>query len=101
MEGSPNVAKNLFTIKSYSLSSVSEDMSDKMLALYRGAGIFASEEPVRQTSKRLENLSPKMIFPMHGSCIDGSVFSKYIEAILNNNFAYTDVVLGQKLERVS
>ena len=79
---------------------IEEDMSDKMLALYRGVGIFASEEPVRQTSKRLENLSPKMIFPMHGSCIDGSVFSKYIEAILNNNFAYTDVVLGQKLERV-
>src|SRR3989337_2494721 len=47
---------------------IEEDLSDKMLALYRGAGIFASEEPVRQTSKRLESFSPKMIFPMHGSC---------------------------------
>ncbi|MEJ7641626.1 MAG: hypothetical protein WKF36_05455 [Candidatus Nitrosocosmicus sp.] len=80
---------------------IEEDLSDKMLALYRGAGIFASEVPVRQTSKRLERLSPKMIFPMHGSCIDGSVFSKYTDAILNNKFAYSDVLLGQKIERVS
>ena len=80
---------------------IEEDLSDKMLALYRGAGIFASEEPVRQTSKRLESLSPKMIFPMHGSCIDGSVFSKYTDAIFNNKFAYSNVLLGQKIERVS
>lgn len=77
---------------------IEEDLSENMLTLYRGAGIFASEEPVRQTSKRLEGLYPKMIFPMHGSCIDGSIFSKYTDAILNNKFAYSHVLLGQKLE---
>ncbi|MBA3750735.1 MAG: hypothetical protein H0X03_07600 [Nitrosopumilus sp.] len=75
-----------------------EDLSDNMLNLYRGAGIFASEEPVRQTTKRLESLFPKMVLPMHGSCIDGSIFSKYVDAIMNNKFAYSGVVLGQKVE---
>jgi hypothetical protein len=38
---------------------------------------------------------------MHGSCIDSSVFSKYTEAIMNNNFAYNGSLLGQKLENVT
>jgi hypothetical protein len=69
-----------------------------MINLYRGAGIFASEEPVRQTTKRLLNLFPSMVFPMHGSCIDSSAFPKYTDAIMNSNFAYTGTLLGQKLE---
>ena len=76
------------------------DLSNDMVNLYRGAGIFASEEPVRQT-KRLINLSPKMVFPMHGSCFDSSVFPKYTDAIMNSNFAYTGMLLGQKLETAS
>ena len=67
-----------------------------MVNLYRGAGIFASEEPVRQTTKRLANLSPQMVFPMHGSCIDDSIFPNYIDAIMNSNFAYIGMLLGQK-----
>jgi flavorubredoxin len=78
-----------------------DDLSNGMVNLYRGAGIFASEEPVRQTTKRLINLSPKMVFPMHGSCIDSSVFPKYTDAIMNSNFAYTGMLLGQKLETAS
>ena len=76
----------------------SDDLSQDMINLYRGAGIFASEEPVRQTTKRLVDLSPKMVFPMHGSCIDSSAFPKYNYAIMNSNFAYTGMLLGQKLE---
>ena len=60
---------------------ISNDMSEPMIDLYRGAGIFASEEPVRRTVKRLIDLSPSMVYPMHGSCIDSSTFSKYTEAI--------------------
>ena len=75
-----------------------DDLSNDMVNLYRGGGIFASEEPVRQTTKRLINLSSKMVFPMHGSCIDSSVFPKYTDAIMNSNFAYTGMLLGQKLE---
>jgi flavorubredoxin len=79
---------------------ITDDLSESMLDLYKGAGIFASEIPVRKTTQRLDELSPKMIFPMHGSCIDGSVFSKYVNSIMNNDFAYTGILLGQRVEGV-
>jgi flavorubredoxin len=80
---------------------VSDDLSEQMLALYRASGIFASEQPVRNTVKRLIKLSPSMVYPMHGSCIDSSTFSMYTEAVLKNDFAYVGNLLGQKLEAVS
>jgi flavorubredoxin len=59
---------------------MSEELSESMINLYRGAGIFASEKPVRDTTKRLVDLSPNMTYPIHGSCIGKSLFPKYIEA---------------------
>ena len=79
---------------------IEEDLSDSMIQLYQGAGIFASEEPVRQTTSRLLKLSPQMVFPMHGSCLDGSVFTKYADAIMNNKFAYSGFLLGQSLTQL-
>jgi hypothetical protein len=35
---------------------------------------------------------------MHGSCIDKSIFSKYTEAIIKNDFAFSGILLGQKIE---
>jgi flavorubredoxin len=80
---------------------ITDDLSENMINLYRSAGIFASEEPVRQTTKRLVNMSPKMVYPMHGSCMDSSIFSKFTDAIMKNNFAYSGMLLGQKIEMVS
>ena len=77
---------------------VSEDLSESMINLYRGAGLFASEKPVRDTTKRLVDLLPNMVYPMHGSCIDKSLFLKYTEAIMMDDFAYSGILLGQKLE---
>ena len=77
---------------------ISDDLSEAMIALYRAVGIFASENPVRETTKRLVGLDPNMVFPMHGSCIDRSMFGKYADAIMKNGFAYTNMLLGQKLE---
>jgi flavorubredoxin len=77
------------------------DLSESMIGLYRGAGIFASERPVREVTERLKKMSPKMVFPMHGSCIDGSVFPKYADAIMKSDFAYAGILLGQKVEIVS
>ena len=77
---------------------ISDDYSESMINLYKVAGIFASEKPVRNTTKRLEDLSPNMVYPMHGSCIDNSLFSKYTEAIMKNDFSYSGILLGQKLE---
>lgn len=77
---------------------VHADISESMINLYKAVGIFASENPVRNTTKKLEDLSPNMVYPMHGSCIDKSLFSKYTEAIMKNDFAYSGILLGQKLE---
>lgn len=80
---------------------ISDDLSDAMIQLYRAIGIFGSEEPVRQTTRRLVKLEPKIIFPMHGSCIDASVFPSYTDAILKNQFAYSGNILGQKVDVVT
>lgn len=76
---------------------LSGDLSDQMIQLYRTVGIFGSEEPVRETTKRLVKLEPKITFPMHGWCIDATMFSSYTDAILNNEFAYSGNILGQKV----
>ena len=76
---------------------ISEDLSEQMISLYRAAGIFASEVPVRKTAKRVEKLNPKMIYPMHGSAIDSSVFSRYVSALMENEFAYSGMLLGKKI----
>jgi len=77
---------------------ISDDLSDNMIKLYQAVGIFASEKPVRQTVERLAKLRPEMIYPMHGSCFGSSLFSKYADALMKNQFAYTGMLLGQKLE---
>ena len=78
-------------------AAISDDLSDNMIDLYRAVGIFASERLVRRTIERFVKLNPRMVYPMHGSCFDSSVFPKYSESILNKEFAYTDMLVGQKL----
>lgn len=77
---------------------ISEDLSESMINLYRDAGIFANEKPVRDTTKRLINLSSNIVYPMHGSCMDKALFPKYTEAIMINDFAYSGILLRQKIE---
>lgn len=77
---------------------ISEDLSESMIKLYHAVGIFASEQPVRQTVKRLAGLKPEMVYPMHGSCFDSSSFAKYSDALMNNSFAFSGSLLGRKLE---
>ena len=79
---------------------MSDDLSESMINLYKGVGIFSSEIPVRRTTKRLMDLSPEMVYPMHGSCIDKSMFSN-TDALNKNNFAYSGILLGQTLETIS
>jgi len=80
---------------------ISKDLSESMINLYINAGIFASEKPVRDITKRLVDLSPNMAYPMHGSCIDKSLFPKYIKAIMIDDFAYSHILLGQKVKNIS
>jgi len=39
-----------------------------------------------------------MVYPMHGSCIDSSIFSNYVDSIMMNDFAYSGKLLGQNME---
>jgi flavorubredoxin len=80
---------------------VSNDLSEGMISLYRAVGIFANEGPVRKTTRHLVELHPEMVYPMHGSCIDKSMFSKYTDALMKNEFAYSGNLLGQRLEHVT
>jgi flavorubredoxin len=77
---------------------ISDDLSESMINLYKGIGIFSSETPVRHTIKRLIDLSPDMVYPMHGSCMEKSMFPKYAETLMKSNFAYSGVLLGRTLE---
>lgn len=91
---------DLFMQPGFNKPVLSDDLSEAMIALYKAVGIFASEKPVRETTRRLAGFQPKMVFPMHGSCIDSSMFGKYTDAIMKNDFAYTNMLLGQKMEYV-
>ncbi len=76
----------------------SEDLSKDMIQLYNITGIFASEEPVRRTVQKLVKMSPKLICPMHGSAFDSSVLPKYVDALMNEKYAYSTKLLGRDLE---
>jgi flavorubredoxin len=77
---------------------ISEDLSKDMIQLYNFGGIFASEEPVKKTVHKLVKLEPKLICPMHGSELDSSVFPKYVDALMNEKYAYSNKLLGRELE---
>jgi len=94
-------ASDLFIQPGMNKPVVSDDRSEQMIGLYKAVGMFASEEPVRNTVKRLVKLSPNMIYPMHGSCIDSSMFSLYGDSLMKNDFAYSGTLLGQKLSVIS
>lgn len=92
---------NLFIQPGDNKPVISDDLSESMIGLYKGTGIFSSEIPVRRTTKRLMDLSPDMVYPMHGSCIERSMFPKYTEALFKNDFAYSGTLLGKTLETIS
>ena len=75
----------------------SDDLSKDMIQYYNIVGIFASEEPVKRTVQKLIKLDPKLICPMHGSAFDSSTFPKYVDALMNEKYAYSDKLLGKEL----
>jgi flavorubredoxin len=62
---------------------IDEDISESMINLYRGTGIFASEKPVRNTTKR----SGSSISPTSARCLRLSVF-----VILSGSFGYIIII---------
>jgi flavorubredoxin len=74
---------------------VTEDLSREMLALYRGSGIFAHEAPVRSAVRRIEEIAPAWVHPMHGGSFTREVAPKFYGALQNEPFAYSGMVLGR------
>jgi flavorubredoxin len=60
---------------------INEDLTEEMLSLYRGAGIFAHEAPVRQVVDRIERLNPAWVHPMHGGSFKSDLAQRFYRAI--------------------
>jgi len=76
---------------------VRENLSKEMCHLYREAGIFASEKPVRQTVDRLDRMGVDWIHPMHGGSLSASTATDYLRALRTERFAYEGKVFGRIL----
>jgi flavorubredoxin len=76
---------------------VTENLGAEMCELYRGAGIFAHEDPVRRVVDRLERLEPEWMHAMHGGTIAGEAIPHYTRALREQQFAYQGMLLGREL----
>jgi flavorubredoxin len=75
-----------------------EDLSKKLVELSRVRGIVANEEPRRKGGQKLVKLNPKLMCPMHASAFNSSVFPRYIDAIMNESYAYSNRLLGKEIQ---
>jgi flavorubredoxin len=76
---------------------LNEDLSAEMCALYREAGIFAHEKPVRDVVDRLERLEPNWIHAMHGGTLTAEIFPRYTAALREQQFAFEGTLLGRPI----
>jgi flavorubredoxin len=76
---------------------VDENLTAEMCAFYREVGIFAHEEPVRQTIDRLEPMEPQWIHAMHGGTLTGEIFPRYVQALREERFAFEGKSLGRAI----
>jgi len=76
---------------------VTENLSQPMIELYRGAGIFAHEKPVRDVAERIEKLAPDWIHPMHGGTFKAESLHYFTNALREQDFAYRGVLLGREV----
>jgi hypothetical protein len=65
--------------------------------MYRGAGIFAHEKPVRDVAERIERLAPEWIHPMHGGTFKGESLHYFTNALREQDFAYRGLLLGREV----
>jgi flavorubredoxin len=76
---------------------VTENLGEAMIGLYRGAGIFAHELPVRRVVDRVEALDPEWIFAMHGGTLTRESFPYFVRALREHEFAYSGMLLGREV----
>lgn len=78
--------------------AVSDDnLGDMGCELYRGAGIFAHEQPVRDVVERVQALEPEWCHAMHGATLTGSAMRSYSQTLRDQDFAYQGMLLGRQI----
>ncbi len=77
---------------------VRENLSAAMCELYRHAGIFAHEDPVRRVVDRVEGLGPEWIHAMHGGTLFRDVFPRFTQALREQPFAFNGKLMGRMLD---
>ncbi len=76
---------------------IERDLGEEMCQLYRGAGIFAAEEPVLNVVDRLETMDPGWIHPMHGGSLPEPLITPHVNALRNRPFAYEGTLFGRQI----
>jgi flavorubredoxin len=76
---------------------VTENLADAMCDVYRGIGIFAHEDPVRQVVDRIEALQPEWVHAMHGGSLTADAWPAYAKALQEQEFGYRGMLLGREL----
>jgi len=76
---------------------IRENLSSAMCELYRHAGIFAHEDPVRRVVDRVERMQPEWVHAMHGGTLTREVFPRFAQALREQPFAFQGELLGRKL----
>src|SRR5437763_14025943 len=80
---------------------VTENLAMPMLDLYRAAGIFAHELPVRQVIGRIAKLNPAWIHPMNGGSFERGLLPNYSKALNENEFAFRGLLLGREIAAIA
>jgi flavorubredoxin len=78
-----------------------ENLSEGMIEVYRGIGIFAHENPVRTVVDRIEALDPAWIHAMHGASLKGAALHHYNRALREQDFAYNGLLMGRDINAVA
>jgi len=68
-----------------------------LCAVYREAGIFAHEEPVRRVVDRIERLDPDWVHARHGGTLTREALSSYVAALREEPFGFEGKLLGREL----
>jgi len=76
---------------------VTENLSQAMLEVYRGVGIFAHEDPVRAVVDRIEALDPEWVHAMHGGTLTRAAVPAFNQALREHEFAYRGLLLGREI----
>ena len=76
---------------------VSENLSEAMIDVYRGVGIFAHEDPVRAVVDRIEGLDPAWTHAMHGGSLPRETLPAYVRALREQEFGYRGLLLGREV----